>query len=540
MPVCQISQTRNLQNLHEAVENDDSGGEGSITFPQHHNPTKQGGETTRTGDDQRFVLFQHGPPGSARLLGAFRNRRSQSQPQSKLAIALVVDLKYRYCLVMQLLMRHASRSVFDTLASSSASRAYRQVSSRQVPAIRASLVCLPCQQLLQRRRFADDHKPSLPLAPASNPPPQSAKPSPTDDLSFEPSDTTPQWSSQLPSAEERRRSSLSKRFSSIMDNLQGNIFIASQRLNDLTGYSGIEALKLEISKLEGRLAESQEVVRVARLTYKSSIADRAANQREVTALLARKDTWTPIDLERFTSLYRNDHQNEASVQEASTKLADAERVAEQTATKLNTTILSRYHEEGVLSDKIRRMSTWGTWGLMGVNILLFLVFQIGFEPYRRRRLVRGFEEKVHEALEREREKHGHHVIEGRMEGQATEDEIKLDQIVAAGIQELQLEAMMGDSQEDPACDALAAVIIHDASKGEFIPSSDSDSDTPETQSSRREWEQQVQSWKAAAKDLFSERVISLRKQDVTFIALEGAATGASIVGAVAIFLWRSR
>jgi sensitive to high expression protein 9 len=325
-----------------------------------------------------------------------------------------------------------------------------------------------------------------------------------------------------------------------MDNLQGNIFIASQRLNDLTGYSGIEALKLEISKLEGRLAESQEVVRVARLTYKSSIADRAANQREVTALLARKDTWTPIDLERFTSLYRNDHQNEASVQEASTKLADAERVAEQTATKLNTTILSRYHEEGVLSDKIRRMSTWGTWGLMGVNILLFLVFQIGFEPYRRRRLVRGFEEKVHEALEREREKHGHHVIEGRMEGQATEDEIKLDQIVAAGIQELQLEAMMGDSQEDPACDALAAVIIHDASKGEFIPSSDSDSDTPETQSSRREWEQQVQSWKAAAKDLFSERVISLRKQDVTFIALEGAATGASIVGAVAIFLWRSR
>lgn len=38
---------------------------------------------------------------------------------------------------------------------------------------------------------------------------------------------------------------------------------------------------------------------------------------------------------------------------------------------------------------------------MGVNVLLFLVFQIGVEPWRRKRLVKGFEEKVMEALERE-------------------------------------------------------------------------------------------------------------------------------------------
>jgi sensitive to high expression protein 9 len=31
-----------------------------------------------------------------------------------------------------------------------------------------------------------------------------------------------------------------------MDQLQSNVFIAGQRLNDLTGYSGIEALKNEI------------------------------------------------------------------------------------------------------------------------------------------------------------------------------------------------------------------------------------------------------------------------------------------------------
>src|SRR5215471_7015697 len=35
---------------------------------------------------------------------------------------------------------------------------------------------------------------------------------------------------------------------------------------------------------------------------------------------------------------------------------------------------------------------------MGINVLLFVVVQIGLEPWRRKRLVRGFEEKVMEAV----------------------------------------------------------------------------------------------------------------------------------------------
>jgi hypothetical protein len=59
----------------------------------------------------------------------------------------------------------------------------------------------------------------------------------------------------LPSQEEGRRSHLSKRISHILDHLQSNIFIAGQRLNDLTGYSGIEALKKDIEQ-QGRLINS--------------------------------------------------------------------------------------------------------------------------------------------------------------------------------------------------------------------------------------------------------------------------------------------
>ena len=50
----------------------------------------------------------------------------------------------------------------------------------------------------------------------------------------------------LPSYLESRRSKWSKQFSTVMDNVQSNVFVAGQRLNDLTGYSSIEALKNDI------------------------------------------------------------------------------------------------------------------------------------------------------------------------------------------------------------------------------------------------------------------------------------------------------
>jgi len=52
----------------------------------------------------------------------------------------------------------------------------------------------------------------------------------------------------LPSRQESRRSTTSKRFSHLMDNVTANIFVAGQRLNDLTGYSGIEGMKRDIQQ----------------------------------------------------------------------------------------------------------------------------------------------------------------------------------------------------------------------------------------------------------------------------------------------------
>ncbi|KAL4734192.1 sensitive to high expression protein 9-like protein, mitochondrial [Aspergillus similis] len=206
----------------------------------------------------------------------------------------------------------------------------------------------------------------------------------------------------LPSYIEDRRSQFSKQFTTWMDNLQSNVFVAGQRLNDLTGYSSIEALKRSIQEQEERLRAARLRVRTAKEAYAAAINRRSTSQREVNELLQRKHAWSPADLERFTHLYRNDHTNEVAENETQEALSAAERESEEAAASLTKSILSRYHEEQVWSDKIRRMSTWGTWGLMGVNVLLFLIFQIAVEPWRRKRLVKGFEEKVLEAIEKEK------------------------------------------------------------------------------------------------------------------------------------------
>lgn len=154
---------------------------------------------------------------------------------------------------------------------------------------------------------------------------------------------------------------------------------------------------------------------------------------------------------------------------------------------------------------------------MGVNVLLFLVFQIGVEPWRRRRLVKGFEEKVVEALERGEEKKGVTGGSGMMmsDGAGLKPTVEKEENVQVG------------------------------REGDATPSTRVEMETD------KEWEREVvaapasrpnliyRTSLAALKDLFSDRKITLRRIDVTLMMVEGAAAGMVVVGVIATLL-RSR
>ncbi|OTA58447.1 hypothetical protein K449DRAFT_309190, partial [Hypoxylon sp. EC38] len=322
----------------------------------------------------------------------------------------------------------------------------------------------------------------------------------------------------LPSAQNSRRSTLNRKLSSFMDRAQTTLFAASQRINDLTGYSGIETLKSQISALESSLASAQSALHAARSAYKSAVSSRAATQREVTTLLARQKTWTPADFERFTALYRQDYELEASVAARASELEEREREAERLGRELNSAILSRYHEEQIWSDKIRRMSTWGTWGLMGVNVLLFLVFQFGAEPWRRKRLVKGFEEKVREALEEER----------RLELALKENERLESELERRRVAELAAAAEIPVSGEADDGEKAQAESRPEEPAVENITE-----ELPKIKISWREAFSDPDYWKAIYADLSSDRKVAIRVRDVSLIALEGVAAGAAVVGTIA-------
>ena len=161
--------------------------------------------------------------------------------------------------------------------------------------------------------------------------------------------------------------------------------------------------------------------------------------------------------------------------------------------------------------------------MMGVNVLLFFVFQFGFEPWRRARLVHGFEEKVREALDKEREE--------RVSGRNPEDleTVPIEGVLAAGIEELEVEM---DGEKSPAVDAVVACI---EGESEEVPAAQKTEPIESDLLTGIMKLRQPETWKAGVQDLFSPRVVQMRKQDVTIIALEGAATGA-IIAIIATFL----
>lgn len=298
------------------------------------------------------------------------------------------------------------------------------------------------------------------------------------------------------------------------------MLVASQTLNDLTGYSAIESIKAANAKLETDLAQAQADLKRARQHYKAVNAQRASTQREVTALLARKDTWTPVDLERFTTMYRQDHELEAAVSEASAALTEAEADEARLSQALNSGILRRYHEEQIWSDRIRRQSTWGTWGLMGVNILLFLVLQFVAEPWKRNRLMKGIaaEEKAAlEAVRRELEE-----VKGAMTRR--EDAAAAAAAVAA--------AAPTAVVEDVGVEAVPVASLPDVGIPEHTRNPPG--------LTWKEFLSEPSLWREALEDLYSERVMYLRMRDVSLIALEGVVTGAVAMAGVAVLLARQR
>ena len=121
-------------------------------------------------------------------------------------------------------------------------------------------------------------------------------------------------------------------------------------------------------------------------------------------------------------LVREDHSYEQGEIRAKEVAKAADGDVERELNELLRSILARYHEEQVWSDKIRSASTYGSIAALALNLLVFITATLIVEPWKRRRLANTFEKKVEELSEETRD---------LLEREISQLETRLDTVIAA-------------------------------------------------------------------------------------------------------------
>ncbi|KAG2201961.1 hypothetical protein INT47_000500, partial [Mucor saturninus] len=198
-----------------------------------------------------------------------------------------------------------------------------------------------------------------------------------------------------------------KRLTSDVSDSKEALRRASRAMNELTGYDQIDAVKQKVNNQAQLFESTRDQVQEAKRNYEQAIETRSSTQRGINELLQRKHLWTGDDVTQFTELYRLEHAHSQAEMQAKEAYQMCEKKMDREYMELARSIMERYHEEQLWSDKIRSVSTYGTWALMVVNLLLFVAVQTVFEPRKRKRLTDRFEELLVSKVDEEEEKFKH-------------------------------------------------------------------------------------------------------------------------------------
>lgn len=107
-----------------------------------------------------------------------------------------------------------------------------------------------------------------------------------------------------------------------------------QALIPVSRFSAADRIRSEnhISTLRSSLVTAKQ-------KYLDAVTSRSNTQREVNDLLQRKQFWTSNDVERFTLLVREDHENAQREEESKKEMDGAEARVESAFTELMNAIL---------------------------------------------------------------------------------------------------------------------------------------------------------------------------------------------------------
>lgn len=168
----------------------------------------------------------------------------------------------------------------------------------------------------------------------------------------------------------------------------------NHKWNDYSGYAEINALKKQVQLQSDRLSELQHNKNVAKLIYLQAVTDRSVSQRRINDLLSRKSTWKDDDLTEYTTLLHSEHNHVRKEEQSQHEYERAESEMQRGFDDLMRSVMRRYHEEHLWSDRVRSVSTYVSVGLGILNVVVFVLALFIVEPFKRRRLAQTLETRL--------------------------------------------------------------------------------------------------------------------------------------------------
>ena len=173
-----------------------------------------------------------------------------------------------------------------------------------------------------------------------------------------------------------------------LENLQNSSFVqqAYKVWQAQTGAKEIQALKSSVRNSSRDYDKAVEATKAARQEVAASLEKYTATQQEHLRLLQTKDSWSAADAASFTETIQKEMTQKQSLKQAQDALKQQEEALQQAQYTFMDRLRQRYQEEQAWQELWRIKSTYTTWGLVGLNSVIFITGQLFQQSRENRRM----------------------------------------------------------------------------------------------------------------------------------------------------------
>lgn len=142
-----------------------------------------------------------------------------------------------------------------------------------------------------------------------------------------------------------------------------------------SGTKEIIDLKQEVNKKSQAFEEASTAVTTARKTLDQQLNQWERISGQHLQLLQRKEYWNANDAAQFATLVQEELTTKHALEDAKKHLSKVEQYCTECQWEFMNAMRKRYQEEQLWQDKWRLLGTYGTWALIGLNTVIFLISQ---------------------------------------------------------------------------------------------------------------------------------------------------------------------